>query len=91
MILLKQINLIKPKIKELESQCEKFNEMLVSAEKIKQDLEHKYKNLTSKEQTIFNQIKTEEQRRKEYQKLIAEVEVKQLKLINKINHLKLES
>ncbi|WP_284928541.1 coiled-coil domain-containing protein [Candidatus Phytoplasma sp. AldY-WA1] len=84
------INLIKPKIKELESQCEKFNEMLVSAEKIKQDLEHKYKNLTSKEQTVFNQIKTEEQHLKEYKNLIVKSEVKRLELINKTNHLKLE-
>ncbi|WP_284928336.1 hypothetical protein [Candidatus Phytoplasma sp. AldY-WA1] len=64
--------------------------MLTCVEKFKQELECKYDTLSVTEQTIFNKIKTVEQRRNEYQKLIDEVEVKQLELINKINVLNME-
>ncbi|MEC4559257.1 MAG: DNA double-strand break repair protein Rad50 ['Conium maculatum' witches'-broom phytoplasma] len=74
--LVQQINEIKTQIRILENEIEALNEMLQRAEDYKKILEKRYNELTIGEQTLFNQIKSVEQRRAAIQKNINQVNKK---------------
>ncbi|MEC4559199.1 MAG: DNA double-strand break repair protein Rad50 ['Conium maculatum' witches'-broom phytoplasma] len=74
--LVQQINEIKTQIGILENEIEGLNNMLRRAEDYKKILEKQYNELTIGEQTLFNQIKSVEQRRAAIQNNINQVNKK---------------
>ncbi len=74
--LVKKIAGIKSQIGILEIKIESLNETLQRAQDYKKLLEKRYKDLTVGEQTLFNQIKSVEQRRTEIQNNINQINTK---------------
>ncbi|MBP5836225.1 DNA double-strand break repair protein Rad50, partial [Candidatus Phytoplasma meliae] len=74
--LVKEITEIKSQIGTLENKIETLNGMLSNAIKLKDSLQRDYDKLNSKEQTLFNQIQSVEQRRNEIQNNINQVNKK---------------
>uniref|UniRef100_UPI00047841DA hypothetical protein n=1 Tax=Vaccinium witches'-broom phytoplasma TaxID=85642 RepID=UPI00047841DA len=75
-VLVKQITEIKNQIGLLENKIENLTEQLQRAEDYKKLLEKRYKDLTDGEKSLFNQIKSVEQRRYEIQNNISQVNEK---------------
>ncbi|MGL9687942.1 MAG: DNA double-strand break repair protein Rad50, partial [Candidatus Phytoplasma sp. TWB_XP] len=73
----KQIRQVNLAINNLKTNQEYYQDLLGRAEKLKKDLEQRIAELSADEKSIFNQIKSVEERRAEIQNEIAEVKKKQ--------------
>ncbi|MFB0638525.1 DNA double-strand break repair protein Rad50 [Candidatus Phytoplasma solani] len=76
--IVRKIDAIELKIKNLESKQRMYEDMLSGAENYKKILEDRYKFFTAGEKALFNQIKSAEERKAEVQKNIDEIDVKMI-------------